>query len=80
LTDFKALDVLDVYKSGIGLAIIERTDNNLAEQVAALQQRPGFRYRDLRGAANAMFQDDVDSEHAYTSDQFDVTESNCGIQ
>jgi hypothetical protein len=47
LTDFELLSYLDLSTSGIGKAIWNSTDSNLVEQVSALQQRPGFKYRDI---------------------------------
>jgi hypothetical protein len=51
LTDFEALVALDLYKSGIGLAIKTNTDSNLIEQVRVLKQRSGFQYVSHTGDA-----------------------------
>jgi hypothetical protein len=48
LTDFEALRELKVHKSGIGLAIVENTDNDVEEQVTTLLQRPGFCFENSR--------------------------------
>jgi hypothetical protein len=60
LTDFEALNYLEVDNSGIGLAIVVNTDNNLVGQVSALQQRSGFQYIDYAGVSNKFV--DADSK------------------
>jgi hypothetical protein len=53
LTDFVVLNELDLYEGGVGEAIANNTDNNLVEQVSALQRRPGFKYGDYTGASTS---------------------------
>jgi hypothetical protein len=68
LTIFEALVELDVDNSGIDLAMIEGTDNNLLEQVSVLQQRPGFRCIPCRYAS--------EHDNTYYSDQLDEVRGN----
>jgi hypothetical protein len=52
LTDFESLSYLNVSGSGIGRAIMDRTDAVLEAQVLALQKRAGFQYIYYDGATH----------------------------